>query len=52
MDGGRGDAEEGLHVGLRGRPTVQDRVGVDEGEVLALFLCVLCTQGIPIAANP
>jgi hypothetical protein len=51
MDGWRGDAEEGLHVGLCRRPTIQDRVGVNEGEVLALFLCVGRTQGIPIKAK-
>jgi hypothetical protein len=49
---GRGrDPKEGLDVGLRWRPTIQDRVGMNEGEVLALFLCEGCTQGIPIQAK-
>jgi hypothetical protein len=51
VDRRRSYPEEGLHVGLRGRPTVEDRVGIDEGKVLALFLSVVRAQGIPIAAR-
>ena len=36
MDGRRGDAETALDVGFGGRPEVDARVGVDEGEILAL----------------
>ena len=36
MDGRRGDAETTLDVGFGGRPQVDARVGVDEGEILAL----------------
>lgn len=38
MDRGWGDAKIGLHVDLCRRTTVQLRVGVDEGQVLALLL--------------
>jgi hypothetical protein len=38
MDGGRGDSEEGLHVGLGGRTPVDQDVGVNESEILALQL--------------
>ena len=38
MDGRRGDPEEGLHVGLSWRSAIEERVGVDEGEVLPLLL--------------
>ena len=37
VDGGRGDAEVALHVGFGGRPAVHARVGVDEGQILALL---------------
>lgn len=36
MDTWGGHAEERLHVGLGRRPSVDRRVGVDEGQVLAL----------------
>ena len=36
MNGGRADAEMALHVGLGGWPPEHMRVGVDEGQVLAL----------------
>ena len=38
VDGRRGDAEVALHVGFGGRPPVHARVGVDEGEILALLV--------------
>ena len=38
MHGGWRDPEEGLHVGLGWRAAVDQRVRVDEGEVLALLL--------------
>jgi len=38
VDGGRVDAEETLHVGLGGRAAVDQGIGVDEGQVLALKL--------------
>jgi hypothetical protein len=37
MDGRRGDAEEALHVAFGGRSTVEQAIGPDEGEVLALL---------------
>jgi hypothetical protein len=37
MNRRRRDAEEALHVGFSGRTPVDDAVGMDEGEVLALF---------------
>ena len=37
MDGGRRDPEVALHVGFGGRPFVDGRVGVNEGEILALL---------------
>lgn len=36
VDGRRGDAEAALNVGFGGRPQVDTRVGVDEGEILPL----------------
>jgi hypothetical protein len=36
VDGRRGDAEGALDVGFGGRPQVDARVGVDEGEILPL----------------
>lgn len=38
MDGGWGDTEVALHVGLGGRLFVQTFVGVDEGQILALLV--------------
>ena len=38
MDRRRGDAEVALHVGFGRRPAVQARIGVDEGQVLALLV--------------
>lgn len=38
MNGWRRDTEEGLHVGFGWRPTIEQGVGVDEGEVLPLRL--------------
>lgn len=38
VDRGRADAEVALHVGLRGRTAEHVRIGVDEGQVVALFL--------------
>lgn len=37
MDGWRGDAEMALQVGLGGRPAENLRIGVDEGQILALL---------------
>ena len=37
MDRRRADAEVALHVGLGGRASEHVRVGVDEGQVLALL---------------
>ena len=37
MDRGRTDLEMALHVGLGGRASEHVRVGVDEGQVLALL---------------
>jgi len=37
MDGGRSDPKEPLHVGLRGRASVELQIGVDEREVLPLL---------------
>ena len=38
VDAWWGDAEEALHVGLSRGSAVDQRIGVDEGEVLALEL--------------
>ncbi|WP_352680355.1 hypothetical protein [Mesorhizobium sp. M0184] len=38
MDGRCGDAEEALHVAFGRRATVEQAVGPEEGEVLALLL--------------
>ena len=38
MDGGRGDGEESLHVGFGGWATDDERIGVDEGQILALLV--------------
>jgi hypothetical protein len=35
--GRRGDRKEALHIGLGGRPSNDERVGMDEGQVLALL---------------
>ena len=51
MDGGRGAPEERLHVDLCWGPTIERCVGVDEGEVLALFLGVRGAQGDPHPAE-
>ncbi len=46
MDGRRRDSEESLHVGFRGRAAIQERVGMDEGEILALFFGEVRHEGI------
>jgi hypothetical protein len=46
MDGRWGDAEEGLHVGFGRGSAMQEIVGVDESEVLALFFCEFWHAGI------
>ena len=38
MNGWRGDGEEALHIGFGRRPADDERIGVDEGQVLALFI--------------
>jgi hypothetical protein len=38
MDRGRADLKVALHVGLGGRASEHVRVGIDEGQVLALLL--------------
>jgi len=37
VDGGRGDAEMALHIGLGRRASEYARIGVDEGQILALL---------------
>lgn len=39
MDRKRGDAEEALHVAFGRRASVEQAVGPDEGEILALLFC-------------
>lgn len=39
MDGWRGDAEVARHVGFSRRSAEDAAVGMDEGQILALFLC-------------
>ena len=39
MHGRWGDGEEALHVSFGGWPTHDERVGVNEGQVLALLFC-------------
>ncbi len=36
VDGGRRDAKEALYIGLRWRTTIDQRVGVDERQILTL----------------
>jgi hypothetical protein len=43
------DSKKRLHISLSGRSSIESCVGVDEGEVLALLLCVCCIQGIAIS---
>lgn len=38
--------KEALHVGFGGGTIVQQRVGMDEGEVLALLVCEFRHEGI------
>ena len=38
MDGGRGDSEEALHVGFGGWAAHDERIGMDEGQILALLV--------------
>ena len=37
VDGRRGDAEVPLHIGFGRRAPMQPRIGVDEGQILALL---------------
>ena len=37
VDGGWCDVEVALHVGLSGRPLIDDGIGVNEGKVLVLL---------------
>lgn len=46
MDGRRRDLKEGLHVGFGGWAAIQERVGMDEGEILALFFGEVRHEGI------
>ena len=50
VDGWRGDAEELLDVGLGGGATVEQDVGVDEGEVLALLVGEAGLEAIDMGA--
>ena len=42
VDRGRADAEVALHVGFGGRASEHVRVGIDEGQVLALLFGEAC----------
>src|ERR1700759_707697 len=44
MYGGRGNSEIALHVGLGRRPAIDARIGIDEGEVLALLFGEVATR--------
>jgi len=46
MDGRRGDSEESLHVGFSRWAAIQERIGVDESEVLALRFGEFRHEGI------
>jgi hypothetical protein len=48
MDRGRGDAEVPLHVGFGGWPAIDARVGVDEGQILALLAVKLGQRSLDI----
>ena len=60
VDGGWSDAEAALDVGFGGRPQVNARIGVDEGQILALPGCEagslaarhLIHLSIRLASNP
>jgi len=38
MDGRRGDGEEALHVGFGGWASHDERIGMNEGQILALLV--------------
>jgi hypothetical protein len=45
VDRGRADAEMALHVGFGGRASKHARIGVDEGEVVALLFAEAAIDG-------
>jgi len=45
VDRGRADTEVALHVGFGGRASEDARIGVDEGQVLALLFCKTLPPG-------
>ena len=45
VDRGRADLKVALHVGLGGRASEHVRIGVDEGEVLALLFGEVLSAG-------
>ena len=51
VDGRWADAEMTLHVGFSGRASEHARVGVDEGQILALFLgeALVAGDGVSVA---
>jgi len=46
MDGRRSDGEEALDVGLGGRPSEGERIGMNEGQVLALLAGEILKRGV------
>ena len=53
MHGRRADLEMALHIGLGGGPAMDARVGIDEGEVLALLIGEAGSRGrMTHAADP
>ena len=51
VDRGRADAEVALHVGFGGRASEHVRVGVDEGQVLALLFGEALGAGLRAAPD-
>ena len=50
MDGGWADAEVALHIGFGGRSSEDARIGVDEGQILALLFGEAVIVGAASAA--
>jgi hypothetical protein len=48
MDRRRADGEEALHVGFGGRAAHHQRIGMDEGQVLALLVGEAWDRGIHV----
>ena len=50
MEAGKRHTEIAQHVGLGGQLTLETLVSIDEGQILALFLCEAGRQGVSIGS--